>query len=107
MLCHTPLGEDGGVSGQAANRLADANQAFHAALVAGCKSPRLISLSRLLYDETEIIRRYLRYLNPVDHIRTSDEHQKIVDAALVGDVKQSVGILERHFPKNDAGTSRI
>lgn len=98
VFCHTPL-DDGQQTGPEARKFVDVHRMFHSALVAGCGSPRLIAWSRQLFDEVEIYRRYLRFHSDGDHIRNTDDHQKIVDAALNGDAETAVSILLAHFEK--------
>lgn len=73
------------------------HRAFHAALIAGCGSPRLIALSEQLYNETEAYRGYLRSIYPQSVMRSSKEHDDIVAATLAGDEARATALLVGHF----------
>lgn len=74
----------------------DAHTDFHHALVSGCGSQRLITMSKTLYGASELYRRLSR---PLDTgVRDCGvEHQAIMDAALLGDEQLAVAKLEEHY----------
>lgn len=68
---------------------------FHAALVSGCGSRRLLALHHQLYEQSE---RYRILSARVDGDRdVGAEHQAIVDAALARDADQLVTLVEAHI----------
>ncbi|HSV71533.1 MAG TPA: FCD domain-containing protein [Methylibium sp.] len=82
-----------------------ANTAFHSALIAGCGSKWLLTLSELLRDQTA---RY-RHLSVAREPRPSKgkssaptrdvpmEHQQIAEAALARDAHRACALLAEHF----------
>jgi len=82
---------------------ADAHQQFHEALVAGCGSPWLIRLCRLLYDKSE------RYRNVAErHTASADrdtvaEHKQLLDAAMARDAD----LIGRHLAEHYGRTTSI
>jgi DNA-binding GntR family transcriptional regulator len=82
-----------------ATKFGNVHQNFHAALISGCGNPRLISISRQLYDENEIYRHYLRVLDP-GILERSSEHDRLVEAALAGKAEEAVAILVAHHDKS-------
>lgn len=81
-------------------RLSDAwsaaHQRFHAALVAGCKSPWMLKIRGMLYVQTE---RYRRLSVP---LRTTErdvaaEHKGIFDAVMAKDGDLTAELMRRHL----------
>jgi DNA-binding GntR family transcriptional regulator len=76
---------------------AEAHQQFHEALTAGCESPWLLRLCRLLYDRSE------RYRNVAERHKASykrdtvDEHKKLLDAAIARDAGEVGRLLAAHY----------
>ncbi|MDR7152030.1 DNA-binding GntR family transcriptional regulator [Hydrogenophaga palleronii] len=74
-----------------------AHRQFHEAVLAGCRSPWLMRLCRLLYDKSE------RYRNvaerqPGSQVRDVDtEHRRLMDAAMARDAESACKVLEEHF----------
>jgi DNA-binding GntR family transcriptional regulator len=77
---------------------ATGHRSFHEALVAGCKSPWLLRLRALLYDQSE---RYRRLSVPLDERErdVNTEHKAIADAALARDVPRAAGLLTAHLER--------
>ncbi|UVO53766.1 GntR family transcriptional regulator [Sphingomonas sp. SUN039] len=63
--------------------------AFHASLVSGCESPRLIALHNQLYEQSERYRILSSYVGPRRNV--PGEHQRIVKLALARDAD---GLIE-------------
>jgi DNA-binding GntR family transcriptional regulator len=75
---------------------AAAHAAFHAALVAGCRSPRLMSIRTSLYEAAEL---YRRWSGPAGR-RERDvarEHEAIMRATLARDVDAACSRLREHI----------
>lgn len=72
-----------------------AHAAFHAALVAGCGSRRLLMMHAQLYEQSE---RYRGLSGHYESRRDIDgEHQKIVDLALARDVEGLIAAVVEHI----------
>lgn len=72
-----------------------AHAGFHAALVAGCGSRRLIGLHAQLYEQSE---RYRGLTARIEQGRNvADEHQEIVDMALARDTDALVEVTLEHI----------
>lgn len=72
-----------------------ANRDFHFTLLAGAGMPRLVRLSRVLWDATDAYRS-LYYAN-ADHRRlVHDEHRSVVAAARAHDAEEVVRLLRAH-----------
>jgi DNA-binding GntR family transcriptional regulator len=74
-----------------------AHEAFHAALLAGCGSRRLIAIARDLRAETELYRRWAAPLLVESERDPVAEHQALADAALSRDVDGAVDLLRDHI----------
>lgn len=89
---------------------AHAHQQFHEALVAGCGSPWLLRLCRLLYDKSERYRNVAerhrnvaeRHTTPTDR-DTVDEHKQLLDAAMARDAD----LISRHLAEHYGRTASI
>lgn len=74
-----------------------AHTAFHAALLAGCRRPRLLEMTASLRDATRLYRRWAVQRHPQrDGI---DEHRAILEAALAGDAETATAALRRHYER--------
>lgn len=72
-----------------------AHVAFHAALLDGCRSPRLLCMTESLRDAAEL---YRRWSQPHDRDRdVAGEHRGILEAALARDAGLAVERLRAHF----------
>lgn len=69
---------------------------FHAALIAACPSPRQRAWSASLFDQAERYRRYSSSQRRTLRSKTN-EHKKIMDAALKRDVKVAIALLRDHI----------
>lgn len=76
----------------------EAHTDFHHALISGCGSPRIISVSKNLYMASELYRRLSRPLSRGKR-QNGAEHKAIMDAALAGDEQTAVTRLEEHYLK--------
>jgi DNA-binding GntR family transcriptional regulator len=94
-LAHTPEREPND-----AVRLADnwsrMHEAFHLALVSGCKSSWLLRLRGTLYMQSE---RYRRLSIPVARVDRDlvAEHRAIMDAAIARDAERATALLAEHL----------
>ena len=76
---------------------ATAHRQFHEALVAGCGSPWMMRLCRLLYDQSE---RYRALSVQPAKKRKRDvgtEHRELAEAALARDADRLCRLIEAHF----------
>ena len=97
MLAHTPERTSGDFR-LLNEAYAVAHRSFHEALVAGCKSPWLLKLRTLLYDQSE---RYRRLSVPLAERErdVNSEHRAITDAALARDVPRAASLLTTHLER--------
>jgi GntR family carbon starvation induced transcriptional regulator len=72
------------------------NRAFHGALGGGCRSPWLIHLCEVLYDQSERYRRQSS-VNVQPKLELHEEHHLIMDAALKRDSATACAILSEHI----------
>jgi DNA-binding GntR family transcriptional regulator len=78
-------------------RWEDAHRKFHFSLISQCGSPWLLRLVHVLY-ENSIRYRYLTLEWEPDSMRNAlNEHRRILDAVLSGDVDDSVAMLTEHM----------
>jgi DNA-binding GntR family transcriptional regulator len=77
---------------------ATAHRNFHESLVAACKSPWLLKLRALLYDQSE---RYRRLSIPLAERErdVNGEHKAILDAALARDVARAAALFTVHLER--------
>ncbi|MCI9889528.1 FCD domain-containing protein [Micrococcales bacterium 31B] len=74
-----------------------AHGAFHAALISGCGSPRLLAMAASLRDAAEL---YRRWSQPRDRRRdVAAEHSALLQAALGRDAELAVRLLREHFER--------
>jgi len=97
LLAHTPERTSGDFR-LLNEAYAVAHRSFHEALVAGCKSPWLLKLRTLLYDQSE---RYRRLSVPLAERErdVNSEHRAITDAALARDVPRAASLLVAHLER--------
>lgn len=76
---------------------AEAHRQFHAALIAGCKSPSLIRLCSLLYDQSERYRNFANVQRESSGRDVGVEHKELLDAALARDADGLTRLLAHHF----------
>jgi DNA-binding GntR family transcriptional regulator len=72
------------------------HRSFHMALIAACPSDRLRAWSSSLFDQAERYRRASARLRQTSR-RKSNEHRKIMDAALGRDADTACGLLSEHI----------
>jgi len=76
-------------------QFATAHDAYHAALVSACGSPRLLQLRKQLYDQSE---RYRKIESALPRERNAeDEHNKITDAVIARNVPLATKLLKAHI----------
>ena len=94
-LANTPV-RDADDPAMMSEAWAAAHAAFHATLVAGCRSPRLMGIRTSLYDAAEL---YRRWSAPAGR-REEDvarEHEAIVRSTLARDVDAACSHLREHI----------
>jgi len=74
----------------------EAHGRFHAALAAGCQSPRLIEIRRTLFDSAELYRHW-SLASSADDRDPPAEHRALMEAALDRDVDAAIEQLTRHI----------
>jgi GntR family carbon starvation induced transcriptional regulator len=72
-----------------------AHQGFHNALVAACRSQRLLATRSLLYDQSERYRRLSVAFSVERNVEA--EHRMLLDAALARDVPGAQALAEAHI----------
>jgi DNA-binding GntR family transcriptional regulator len=80
----------------------DAHNAFHAALLHGCRNQRLLSIALSLRDASVL---YQRWTRAVGHDRQRDaarEHRELLEAALARDPDRAVAVLAAHIGRTCA-----
>ncbi len=82
---------------------ADAHRQFHEALVAGCGSPWLVRLCRLLYDKSERYRNVAERSASSANRDTYDEHKTLLDAAM----ERDADLFSHHLAKHYGQTTSI
>jgi DNA-binding GntR family transcriptional regulator len=90
------------VGEQAAQAWLKSHAAFHAALISGCASPRLIALHNQLYEQSERYRILSAYVGPRRNV--PGEHQRIVKLALARNADALVEAAVEHIRRT---TERI
>jgi DNA-binding GntR family transcriptional regulator len=76
-----------------------AHRAFHEALVAGCGSPWLMALCRLLYDKSERYRCLANIQAATRPGGRGDDHRELADAVLAKDAASACRILAVHYQR--------
>jgi DNA-binding GntR family transcriptional regulator len=76
-----------------------AHRAFHRALLAGCGSPRLESITTALRDSSELYRRWYWALTD-DHARDiAAEHRSLRDLAVTREADAGIALLTEHIER--------
>jgi len=73
-----------------------ANEAFHAALIAGCRSPLLLAYRRNVYDKHRRYRALALELSTPQR-PVAAEHRELLEAALARDVGRACAATEAHM----------
>jgi DNA-binding GntR family transcriptional regulator len=77
----------------------EAHEEFHAALLSGCESRRLIEVARALRAEAELYRHWATPLGSGPSRDIAGEHQALADAALVRDAGRGSDLLRAHIAR--------
>jgi DNA-binding GntR family transcriptional regulator len=72
-----------------------AHEGFHTALLAACRSQRLLATRSLLYDQSERYRRLSISFSVERDVES--EHRALLQAALARDIPRSQDLLEAHI----------
>lgn len=89
-------------AGHVTQSWADAHREFHHALLAGCRSTRLIAISTGLRDCSEL---YLHWSRELGHDTDRDvvsEHREIAELTAARDADAACAALERHIERTTA-----
>ncbi|HDR9879857.1 TPA: GntR family transcriptional regulator [Burkholderia cenocepacia] len=76
---------------------AAAHRQFHEALIAGCASPWMLRLCRLLYDQSERYRNLAEQYTTEKNRDAATEHRELMEAAMARDAERAVQLLAGHF----------
>lgn len=88
----------GGIAEEELIALETRHQDFHRALIAHCRSRRLIGIADQLYVETQRYRLpTLSGQNPAASRDVALEHRQIMDAALARRSEEAIGLLAAHY----------
>ncbi len=79
----------------------NAHRDFHAALIAGCGSQRMLAQCEALFDAAERYRLVSRSA-PAERRDDADEHAAIMEAALRRDADAAVLLLTQHMRRTEA-----
>jgi DNA-binding GntR family transcriptional regulator len=72
-----------------------AHSDYHAALVGGCGSPRLLQIRNSLYEQSE---RHRRLELSIPHNRNADaEHRLLAEAAIARDIPRATRLMHSHI----------
>jgi DNA-binding GntR family transcriptional regulator len=80
----------------------EAHNAFHAALLSGCRNRRLLAIALAVRDASVL---YQRWTRSVGHDRDRDapgEHRALLHAALDRDADRAVDVLHAHIDRTAA-----
>jgi GntR family transcriptional regulator, carbon starvation induced regulator len=73
---------------------------YHAALVGGCGSPRLLQIRNSLYEQSE---RHRRLELSIPHNRNADdEHRQLAEAAISRDIPRATRLMHDHINRTTA-----
>ncbi|WP_346767808.1 FCD domain-containing protein [Knoellia koreensis] len=99
VACHHRLERTPMLTDDAPVRISDdweaAHAAYHSALIAGCESPRLLSIACGLRDAAGLYRRWSQPREPDRDV--AGEHRRILDATLARDADAATEALRAHF----------
>ncbi|WP_433171449.1 GntR family transcriptional regulator [Actinoallomurus sp. CA-150999] len=74
-----------------------AHDAFHAALIAGCRNRRLLTVTRTLRQEADLYRQWSVSLGGRPHDTAATDHREILEPALAGDADLAAERLGEHI----------
>jgi len=74
-----------------------AHRRFHESLVAGCGSPWLLRLCRMLYDKSERYRNLSEPSTTLEMRNVPNEHRELMEAAFARDADKAARLLGEHF----------
>lgn len=74
-----------------------AHETFHQALIAGCRSPWLLHLSRMLRDQTARYRMLAVHYEGSEQRDVPQEHRELLEAALARDADKACALLAAHY----------
>lgn len=74
-----------------------AHRQFHEALVSGCRSPWLMHLGRLLYDQSERYRNLAEQYTRPESRNAHAEHEQLLSAAMARDAESLCEIVSVHL----------
>lgn len=87
----------------ASQRLTEANEAFHRAIVAAARSPRLTALMTTALDVSMVVRTYSMF-SEKDLLRSLNHHAEIIEAIEARAPKWAASVMSAHLL---AGASRV
>ena len=90
------------VDGRVTDEWAVAHQAFHCALLAGCRNRRLFQIANGLRDEAELYRRWSQPLGTEKDRDLAAEHRQLLDSALSRDIDAAKAALCEHISHTTA-----
>lgn len=75
--------------------MAQANRRFHFTLIGACGMSRLVRITEVLWDTTEVYRS-VYFADRVNRDRVNSEHRALVGAVREGDADRALQVLEAH-----------
>jgi DNA-binding GntR family transcriptional regulator len=80
----------------------EAHNAFHAALLTGCRNPRLLSIALSVRDASVLYQRWSRSIGQDKDRDAPAEHREMLHAALARDADRAVAALRPHIERTSA-----
>ena len=77
----------------------EAHNAFHAALLSGCRNPRLLSIALSVRDASVLYQRWSRSIGQDKDRDAPAEHREMLEAALARDADRAVAALRPHIER--------
>ena len=74
-----------------------AHRQFHEALASGCKSPWLMHLGRMLYDQSERYRNIAEEYTRPESRDALNEHEQLMEAAMARDASKLCELVDMHL----------
>jgi DNA-binding GntR family transcriptional regulator len=80
----------------------EAHNAFHAALLGGCRNERLLSIALSVRDASGLYQRWTRSVGQDTDRDAPAEHREMLDAALARDADRAAAVLGAHIDRTAA-----
>ncbi len=81
----------------------EANRVFHAALIAACRSPRLIEIHDRLFLQSRRFRLAALREDRIDFQASRKDHRDLAELAIARNTEGAIRVLESHIKRNTSG----